>query len=299
MPELPDIDAYIVALKARIQGELLESISINNPFFLRSVEPGIDACSGLQVLGLRRIGKRIAIQLEGDLCLIMHLMIAGRLKWADKPEPTKRPGRQTLARFIFTSGQLTVTEAGTKKRASLYVVRGDDDLLSHDPAGLEVLGSSLDAFRTALLKENRTLKRALTDPRILSGIGNAYSDEILNVARLSPVTWTSRLSADDIERLYRATQSTLNEWRDRLVDAAQKKFPARVTAFRPEMRVHGKFGEPCPACRTAIQRIRYASNETNYCPRCQTGGKLLADRALSRLLKANWPATIEELEKPG
>ena len=248
-------------------------------------------------MALERLGKRIAIGLEGDYWLVIHLMIAGRLQWSEEPPKPVRPGRNVLARFTFDSGTLTLTEAGTKKRASLYVVQGKSGLRSHDPGGLEVLTADFDAFDACLRRENRTLKRALTDPRILSGIGNAYSDEILHRAKLSPVTLTSRVDEADMRALFEATQAVLTEWRERLVAEAARGFPKKVTAFRPEMAVHGKYGKPCPACETPVQRIRYASNETNYCPRCQTGGKLLADRSLSKLLKKDWPKSMEELEE--
>ena len=297
MPELPDISAYIDALDARLQGQHLESIQLLNPFFLRTAEPPVRTLEGRPVTEFRRLGKRIAIGFTDDYWLVIHLMIAGRLQWQDAGKAAKKPTRNTLAVLVFESGTLSVTEAGTKKRASMHVVHGSTELGRHDPNGLEVLDANLPAFDAAMRRQNRTLKRALTDPRILSGIGNAYSDEILHAARLSPVTLTSKLSDAEMRRLYEATRSTLVEWRDRLGSEAATKFPTKVTAFRPEMAVHGKYGQPCPDCGTTVQRIRYASNETNYCPRCQTGGKLLADRALSRLLKKDWPKSIEELEK--
>ncbi len=297
MPELPDIDAYLAALDERILGGRLTSAAVLNPFFLRSVEPPLQELVGRKVVRLSRVGKRVAIGLDDDYWLVLHLMIAGRLQWLDgKPKPAK-PNRSVLAHFGFDSGTLTVTEAGTKKRASLYVVQGDEALAGHDPGGIDVLSADLESFSVALTRENRTLKRALTDPRILSGIGNAYSDEILLRAKLSPVTWTSRLNEAEMRALYEATLSVLVEWRERLVGEALKTFPKKVTAFRPEMAVHGKYGKPCPVCDTPVQRIRYASNETNYCPRCQTNGKLLADRSLSKLLKKDWPKSIEELEE--
>ncbi len=296
MPELPDIAAYIDALDARIVGETLEAVLVTNPFFLRSISPPLDDTYGRQVTELSRLGKRIAIGLGGDYWLVMHLMIAGRLQWADADSPLKKPTRNTLARLRFTSGTLSVTEAGTKKRASLYAVHGSQELATHDPGGLEVLDASAEDFADRLRRENRTLKRALTDPRILSGIGNAYSDEILHAAQLSPVMLTSKLGDEAMERLYRATCETLTSWRDRLGANARSTFPAKVTAFRPDMAVHGRYGKPCPVCATPVQRIRYVSSETNYCPTCQTGGKVLADRALSRLLKQDWPRSVDELE---
>ncbi len=297
MPELPDISAYIDALDSRLSGQRLNAIEVKNPFFLRTAMPPLDAVVGQTVRDFRRLGKRIAIGFDENYWLVIHLMIAGRFQWQDAGKTARKPNRNTLAVLSFDTGTLTVTEAGTKKRASLHVVEGADELERHNPGGLEVLENDFAAFDAALRQQNRTLKRALTDPRILSGIGNAYSDEILHAARLSPVTLTSKLDDAAMHRLFDATCSTLSEWRDRLGAEAAKAFPAKVTAFRPEMAVHGKYGEPCPDCGTTVQRIRYASNETNYCPRCQTDGKLLADRALSRLLKKDWPKSIEELEK--
>ena len=297
MPELPDICAYRDAIEHRILGAPLERITLLNPFFLRSAIPPIDETLGRAVTNTRRLGKRIAIGLDGDYWLVIHLMVAGRLHWLDSSAKPKKPTRNTLAIFEFSNGKLTVTEAGTKKRASMYLVHGHDALAEHDPGGLEVLETDLRTFSETIRRENRTLKRALTDPRILSGIGNAYSDEILHAARLSPVTLTSRLDDGEVERLFNATQATLRLWLDRLSAEANDRFPEKVTAFRPEMAVHGRYKQACPDCGTAVQRIRYASNETNYCPTCQTGGKLLADRALSRLLKKDWPRTVEELEK--
>lgn len=297
MPELPDICAYLEALEHRLMGQTLEDVSLNSPFFLRTAVPPIDETIGRTVTGFRRLGKRIAIGLTGDYWLVIHLMVAGRFQWLEASSPVKKPTRTTLAIFRFTSGALVITEAGTKKRASLHAVRGQDALAQHDPGGLEVLTSDLETFAERVRRENRTLKRALTDPRILSGIGNAYSDEILHAARLSPVMLTSRLDDDAMQRLFNATQGTLKHWLGRLSDEAQQRFPTKVTAFRPDMAVHGRYQKPCPDCGTQIQRIRYASNETNYCPECQTGGKLLADRALSRLLKKDWPRTVDELEK--
>ncbi len=297
MPELPDISAYIDALDARLHGQHLESIQLLNPFFLRTAEPPVHALEGRPVTEIRRLGKRIAFGFRDDYWLVIHLMIAGRFQWRDAGSAAKKPTRNTLAVLTFEPGILSVTEAGTKKRASMHVVQGSTELARHDPKGLEVLEADLATFDAAMRQQNRTLKRALTDPRILSGIGNAYSDEILHAARLSPVCLTSKLDDAAMQRLYDATRSTLIEWRDRLGSEAAVKFPTKVTAFRPEMAVHGKFGQPCPDCGTTVQRIRYASNETNYCPRCQTGGMLLADRALSRLLKKDWPKSIDELEK--
>ncbi len=299
MPELPDITAYQHALRQRIGGTRLESAVLLKPFFLRTAVPPLDETFGRSVTGFRRLGKRIAIGLDDDYWLVIHLMIAGRFQWLDADAPVRKPTRNTLAIFRFDSGRLTVTEAGTKKRASLHVVLGIADLDQHDPGGLEVLDARLDAFAERLRRENRTLKRALTDPRILSGIGNAYSDEILHAARLSPVTLTSGLDEVQMQRLFEATQATLAHWTEKLVDESRDAFPSRVTAFRPEMAVHGRYGKPCPICDNPVQRIRYASSETNYCANCQTGGRLLADRALSRLLKKDWPKTVEELERLG
>ena len=298
MPELPDICAYLRALEDRIVGHDLEALQITNPFFLRSVEPPVSAVTPRRVTGLRRLGKRIAIGLEEDYWLVIHLMIAGRLLWRDLPQRGRKPGRNLLARLTFDSGQLSVTEAGTRKRASLHIVHGNDALASLDPGGLEVLDADFERFRSRMTRENRTLKRALTDPRILSGIGNAYSDEILHAARLSPVLLTQKLDDAAMRRLFDAVRSTLVTWTQRLEAEAGTGFPRKVTAFRPELAVHGRFGKPCPDCGTSVQRIRYASNETNYCPACQTGGRLLADRALSRLLKSDWPRTVDELEAP-
>ncbi len=294
MPELPDITAYLSALEARILGQKLERVRLASFTLLRTVDPPLESTEGRLVQQLRRIGKRIAIGLEGDLWLVLHLMIAGRLHW--KAAGAKLAGRNALAAFDFASGSLVLTEAGTKRRASLYVVRGEEGLAASDPGGIEVLGADLASFRVALTVENRTLKRALTDPRLVSGIGNAYSDEILHVAQLSPVLLTHRMTDEQWARLFAATQSTLRLWVDRLVTEVGGKFPEKVTAFRPEMAVHGKFGQPCPRCGEPIQRIRYADNETDYCARCQTGGKLLADRGLSRLMRQDWPRTLDELE---
>ena len=295
MPELPDIAVYIEALEERVRGRRLEAIRLRSPFLVRSVDPPIAAAEARRVECLLRLGKRIAFGLEGNLFLVLHLMIAGRLKWGEKG--MKIPGRLGLAAFDFDSGTLLLTEAGSKKRASLHLVRGEAGLEPLRRGGLEVLGADPGAFVAALRRESHTLKRALTDPRLFSGIGNAYSDEILHRARLSPMALTSRLDDDEIERLREATVATLTGWIDRLRAEAGDEFPEKVTAFRPGMAVHGRFGEPCPQCGTAVQRIVYAENECNYCPRCQTEGRLLADRALSRLLKDDWPRTIEELEK--
>lgn len=297
MPELPDICAYIDALDHRLRGHPLRTVIVNNPFFLRTAAPPLTELRGRTVTGIRRLGKRIAIGLDGGYWLVIHLMIAGRLHWSDAGKAAAKPTRITLATLHFASGTLTVTEAGTRKRASLYIVRGQHALDLHDPGGLDVFDSDLRAFSERMRRENRTLKRALTDPRILSGIGNAYSDEILHAAGLSPVMLTSRLDDAAMRRLYDTTRRVLGDWRDRLVADAAHRFPAKVTAFRPEMSVHGRYGQPCRNCGTPIQRIRYADNETNYCPVCQAGGKILADRSLSRLLKQDWPKSVEELEK--
>ncbi|MGB6691761.1 MAG: DNA-formamidopyrimidine glycosylase family protein [Terracidiphilus sp.] len=294
MPELPDISAYITALEARILGQTLERVRLGSVFLLRTVEPPLHSVEGRVVRDLRRIGKRIAIGVEGDLWLVLHLMIAGRLHW--KPAGAKLAGRNALAAFDFSSGSLTLTEAGSKRRASLYVFAGEEALRSADPGGVEIFETDLAGFRAALTLENRTLKRALTDPRLISGVGNAYSDEILHAAQLSPITLTHKLKPEEWERLFAATRATLTLWMDRLRAEAEKSFPEKVTAFRPEFAVHGKFGEPCPRCGEKVQRIRYADNETNYCAQCQTGGRVLADRSLSRLLGSDWPRTLDELE---
>jgi len=295
MPELPDVTVYLEALEKRIFRHTLLRAVIAGPSLLRTADPPVQAAEGRSVTGLRRIGKRIAIGMEGELWLVLHLMIAGRLHWSLQP---KRPdGRRTLAAFQFDSGCLTLTEAGTRKRATLYVVQGGGALEMLDPGGIDVLSAAPDLFARVLQSENHTLKRALTDPRLFSGIGNAYSDEILHRARLSPVALTSRLSVEEIGRLHQAVRETLKDWIDRLRRDAAGEFPERVMAFREGMSVHGRYGQPCPRCRQKIQRIRYAGNETNYCARCQTGGKLLADRALSRLLGQDWPKTVEELEE--
>lgn len=294
MPELPDISAYISALETRILGQTLERVRLSSVFLLRTVDPPLISAEGRQVREIRRIGKRIAIGVEGDLWLVLHLMIAGRLHW--KPANSKLGGRQNLAAFDFSSGTLTLTEAGSKRRASLHVLAGDEALGQADPGGVEIFKTDLDGFRTALSQENRTLKRALTDPRLISGVGNAYSDEILHAAQLSPITQTHRLKPEEWERLFSATRATMTLWMERLHKEAEKSFPEKVTAFRPEFAVHGKFGQPCPRCGEKVQRIRYADNETNYCAKCQTGGRVLADRSLSRLLGSDWPRTLDELE---
>jgi formamidopyrimidine-DNA glycosylase len=294
MPELPDITAYISALGPRIIGQPLLQIRLASAFLLRTVQPPLASVEGRTVRELRRIGKRIAIGMEGDLWLVFHLMIAGRLHW--RPKEAKLSGRNNLAAFDFPDGSLVLTEAGTKRRASLHVLSGEEGLQSVDPGGIDIFSSDLNSFRAALTVENRTLKRALTDPRVLSGIGNAYSDEILHAAQLSPIALTHKLKPDEWKRLYAATRSTLELWIDRLRAEAQASFPEKVTAFRKDMAVHGRYGAPCPRCGDKILRIRYADNETNYCARCQTGGKVLADRSLSRLLGSDWPRTLDELE---
>ena len=294
MPELTDIAAYITALEPRIVSQPIERVRLASPFLLRTALPSITSVEGRVVRELRRIGKRIAIGLEGDLWLVLHLMIAGRLHW--RPPAAKLAGRHSLAAFDFPGGSLVLTEAGAKHRASLHVLTGDAGLRSIDPGGIDIFASDLTSFRGALTAENRTLKRALTDPRILSGIGNAYSDEILHAAQLSPITLTHKLESHEWERLFAATRHTLQLWIDRLRAEAQTAFPEKVTAFRKDMAVHGRYGQPCLRCGEKIQRIRYANNETNYCARCQTGGKVLADRSLSRLLGSDWPRTLEELE---
>ena len=294
MPELPDISAYIRALEPRILAKPIERVRLAGPFLLRTAQPPLMEVAGRLVRELRRIGKRIAIGVEGDLWLVLHLMIAGRLHW--RPPGAKVASRRGLAAFDFPNGCLVLTEAGTKHRASLHVLIGEEGLRTVDPGGIEIFSSDLSSFRAALTAENRTLKRALTDPRIVSGIGNAYSDEILHAARLSPITLTHKLEPDEWERLFTATRQTLKLWVDRLQVEAEAGFPENVTAFREGMAVHGRYRKPCPRCGEEIQRIRYADNETNYCARCQTGGKVLADRGLSRLLRADWPRTVEELE---
>ena len=293
MPELPDITVYIEALEARVVGQPLVNVSITTPFLLRTVNPPLQSLDRQSVRAIRRLGKRIVFALDDDLYVVLHLMIAGRLHRIDAK---KRVPKNALAAFEFPTGTLTLTEAGSKKRASLHIVRGAKALEQFGRGGLEPLEITVDEFARRLRSENHTIKRGLTDPRLFSGIGNAYSDEILHRARISPVRLTSRLTDDEIARLHEATRVVLREWIDRMRSQADGAFPEKVTAFRPEMAVHGKYGQPCPICGTAVQRIRYAANETNYCPRCQTEGKLLADRALSRLLKQDWPRTIEQLE---
>jgi formamidopyrimidine-DNA glycosylase len=294
MPELPDIAAYIGALEPRVIGQKLEQVRVASAFLLRTVQPPLSSAEGRVVRELRRIGKRIAIGMEGDLWLVLHLMIAGRLHW--RPPGAKLAGRNSLAAFDFANGSLVLTEAGTKRRASLHVLSGEEGLRSIDPGGVEIFACDLESFRDALMAENRTLKRALTDPRIVSGIGNAYSDEILHAAQLSPIKQTHKLEAQEWERLFTATRKTLQLWIDRLKAEAEGSFPEKVTAFRKDMAVHGRYGQPCPRCGETIQRIRYADNETNYCARCQTEGRVLADRSLSRLLGKDWPRTLDELE---
>jgi formamidopyrimidine-DNA glycosylase len=294
MPELPDIAAYVSALETRIMAQPIEQIRLASPFLLRTAEPPLVDIEGRIVGELRRIGKRIAIGVEGDVWLVLHLMIAGRLHW--RLPGAKLAGRRNLAAFDFPNGSLVLTEAGTKHRASLHVLRGEEGLRAVDPGGIEVFGSDLDSFRDALTAENRTLKRALTDPRIVSGIGNAYSDEILHAAGLSPIALTQKLKPDEWEQLFAATRRTLKHWMDHLCAEAEHEFPEKVTAFRKNMAVHGRYGEACPRCGEKIQRIRYADNETNYCAKCQTGGRVLADRSLSRLLGSDWPRTLDELE---
>jgi formamidopyrimidine-DNA glycosylase len=296
MPELPDVTIYLEALRPRVVGQPLERVRLASPFILRSVEPPVAALIGRRVEDLRRLGKRIVFCFGDELYVVLHLMIAGRLRWEKRG--AKPPGRIGLAAFDFPTGTLLLTEASPKKRAALYVARGAAALATYDPGGLEVLEAGLDEFRAALRRENHTLKRSLTDPCLFSGIGNAYSDEILHAARLSPVQLTSKLADAEVERLYRATRSTLERWTATLREEFGDRFPGagEITAFRPGFAVHGRFGKPCPVCGGPVQRIRYADNETNYCPACQTGGRLLADRSLSRLLKDDWPKTLEELE---
>jgi formamidopyrimidine-DNA glycosylase len=295
MPELPDITLYIEALRERIVGQRLERSRVLSPFLLRSVEPSIDVVNGATVVALERLGKRIAIGFEGDIWLVLHLMIAGRLQW--RPTWPTSFTRQTLLALGFPNGTLVLTEAGTKRRASLHVVRGRAGVAQHQPGGVELDEITADEFEAVLKRGNHTLKRTLTDPRLISGIGNAYSDEILHRAQLSPVTLTSRLTSEQSARLFVAARAVLAEWLDRLRAKAHGEFPSKVTAFHEEMAVHGRYGLPCPVCGTKVQRIRYADNETNYCPRCQTSGRLLADRSLSRLLKKDWPKSIDELEQ--
>jgi formamidopyrimidine-DNA glycosylase len=295
VPELPDVTVYIEALDARLRGQVLEKIRLKSPFVVRSFEPPIRAAEGKRVLGFRRIGKRIVFELEGGLFLVVHLMIAGRFKWKERGAGI--PGKLGLLAIDFPPGTLLLTEASSKKRASVHLVQGEAGLEEFQRGGLEVFGSSPAAFQEALLRENHTLKRSLTDPRLFSGIGNAYSDEILHAAKLSPVRLTRQMSEEEIARLYEATLSTLKDWTERLRQEAGRGFPEKVTAFREGMAVHGRYKQPCPVCGTQVQRIVHAENETNYCPRCQTGGKLLADRSLSRLLKDDWPKTVDELEE--
>ena len=294
MPELPDIAAYITALESRIVGKRLERVRLGSPFLLRSVQPPLSDVEGRNVERLRRVGKRIAIGLDGDLWVVLHLMIAGRLHWRNSQ--AKLGGRQNLAAFDFPHGSLVLTEAGSKRRASLHVVSGEANLQSLDAGGIDVFEADLDSFRRVLTAENHTLKRALTDPRLLSGIGNAYSDEILHAAQLSPVTLTNKLTESEWKRLFEATRATLELWIDRLRAEAKSDFPEKVTAFRKDMAVHGRYGLPCPRCGEKVLRIRYADKETNYCAPCQTAGKVLADRSLSRLLGSDWPRTLDELE---
>ena len=298
MPELPDITVYIEALEKRILGQRVERVRMVSPFLLRTVEPPVASVGGKKVVALRRLGKRICIGVEGEIWLVLHLMIAGRLHWFERAsgKSVKLSGRQNLAAFEFSNGTLLWTEAGTQKRASLHLAAGEKELRELDPGGVEVLECGPDEFAAVLRSENHTLKRSLTDPRWFSGIGNAYSDEILWAAKLSPTTLTQKTSDEQVARLFEATRATLTEWVERLRTETGERFPEKVTAFRPEMAVHGKYKQPCPRCGSKIQRIKYAANETNYCATCQTGGKLLADRAFSRLLREDWPRTLEELE---
>jgi len=294
MPELPDITVYVEALNARVRDGTLEEVRLNTPFLLRTVEPPLAAVAGKRVSAVARLGKRIVFELEGELFIVLHLMIAGRLHWF--AAGAKRGRKADLASFEFSTGTLTLTEAGSKRRASIHLLHGQSALLDFDRGGIEVFEATREEFAERLRSENHTVKRSLTDPRLFSGIGNAYSDEILHRAQLSPVALTQRLEEPAARRLYEAVQNVLRDWTTRLQAQAGAEFPEKVSAFRPEMAVHGRFGKPCPVCGTAVQRIRYAENETNYCPRCQTGGRVLADRSLSRLLKDDWPRTIEELE---
>jgi formamidopyrimidine-DNA glycosylase len=295
MPELPDVTIYVERLRALIGGHTLEGVRLAGPFWLRSYDPPLSEVAGRRVEGVRRLGKRIVLELGDELYLVLHLMVAGRLRWRPRGAPV--PKKIGLGAFDFDVGSLIATEAGTKKRASLHALRGSAALAEHDRGGLEPLDATLTAFREALQRENRTLKRVLTDPRLFSGIGNAYSDEILHGARLSPVRRSQSLGADESERLYLATRRTLSEWTERLRLEVGAGFPEKVTAFREDFAVHGRYGQPCPVCKTRVQRIRYAENEVNYCPRCQTDNKVLADRSLSRLLRGDWPKSIEELEE--
>jgi formamidopyrimidine-DNA glycosylase len=294
MPELPDVEVYLAALRPRILGQPLEAARLGSPFLLRTVEPPLSSLIGREIVALRRLGKRLVFGFEGELFLVLHLMISGRLHW--KARGAKVPGKIGLAAFDFPSGTLTLTEAGSKKRASLHLVAGEEALATFDPDGLEVLDADFPAFRAALASESHTLKRALTDPRLLSGIGNAYSDEILHCARLSPFRLTGQLTPEETETLFRACRDVLGAWTERLRAEAGDGFPEKIRAFHEGMAVHGRFGQPCPVCGTPVQRLVYADSEANYCPTCQTGGRLLADRALSRLLKQDWPKTLEELE---
>ncbi len=295
MPELPDILLYIHALGPRVLGRRVEGVRLASPFLLRSIDPPLPSVAGRRIVGLHRLGKRIAFEAEGELFLVFHLMIAGRFRWKEKG--AKIPGKVGLLAIDFEHGTLLLTEAGTKRQASLYVAGGREALAQHDPGGIQVLDATLPQFAAALVEENHTVKRALTDPHLFSGIGNAYSDEILHAARMSPFKQTRTLSDEDVRRLYEATQRTLSRWITRLQEEAGDGFPEKVTAFRDGMAVHGRYNQPCPDCGTPIQRVRYAANEANYCPTCQTGGRLLADRSLSRLMKDDWPRTLEELER--
>jgi formamidopyrimidine-DNA glycosylase len=295
VPEYPDIELYLHALAPRVVGQTLVRVRLANPFLVRSIEPSVEECAGRRVIGLQRLGKRIVFHLDADVFIVAHLMIAGRFRWREAG--AKVPGKVGLAAFDFPNGTLLLTEAGSQRQASLYVVRGADALATHDPGGADVFAMTLEEFAAQLRRENHTLKRALTDPHLFSGIGNAYSDEILLAARLSPLQLTNRLEAGELARLFDAARDVLRTWKERLIEETGDEFPEKVTAFRTGMAAHGRYGQPCPVCGTAIQRIRYASNEANYCPTCQTGGRLLADRGLSRLLKSDWPRTLEELER--
>jgi formamidopyrimidine-DNA glycosylase len=294
VPEYPDVELYLHALRSRVVGQVLTGVRLTRPFLLRTIEPSMDACVGRHVRALDRLGKRIVIELDDELFLVVHLMIAGRFRWRDVS--ARVPGKAGLAAFDFPNGTLILTEAGSQRRASLHVIRGREALAAHDPGGADVFALDLEGFARQLRRENHTLKRALTDPRLFSGIGNAYSDEILLAARLSPLQLTSRLGADEVPRLFEASRAVLRDWKARLIAETGDAFPEKVTAFREGMGAHGRYGQPCPVCGTPIQRIKYASHESNYCPTCQTGGRLLADRGLSRLLKGDWPRTLEELE---
>jgi formamidopyrimidine-DNA glycosylase len=294
MPELPDVELYIRALDSRVRGQPLDRLRLGNPFVVRSMDPPSSAVEGRRVAALHRLGKRLVLAFDDELFLVLHLMIAGRLRWRERGAGI--PGKVGLAAFDFPEGTLLLTEAGARRQAAIHIVRGTEALHAHDPGGLEVFGASLTAFAERLRRENHTLKRAMTDPRIFSGIGNAYSDEILHAARMSPMKLTSALTDEEVEKLYHTTRDTLRAWIDRLRREAGDRFPEKVTAFRPDMAVHGKYGKPCPVCGSPIQRIVYARNEANYCSRCQTGGRLLSDRAMSRLLRDDWPKTLDELE---